>query len=209
MSRITIINGNEGDDTVSVDGRVIQFSVDDFLPFEDVWAVQWYGDWGEVEYTQESQKHNERIESLDEFSGVIDEFNRQASALDDQLTNLGVDELKFVITQHIDNSVRTNIINGFFSSALGSIFRYSSDSDDQANITGNVIDAMLGESAIHFCYDADGKRKPMEHTPEQMIAVGRDLKSHIMEWQVKGANEKSRLSAVEDKASVIAFEVSL
>ncbi len=209
MSRITIINGNEGDDTVSVDGRVIQFPVDGFLPSDDIWAVQWYGEWGEVEYTQQSQKHNERIESLDEFSAVIDEFNRHASAQDDQLTNLSVDELKLVITQHIDNSVRTNIINGFFSSALGSIYRYSSDSDDQANITGNVIDAMLGESSIHFCYDVDGERRPMEHTPEQMIAVGRDLKSHIMEWQVKGANEKTRLSVIDDKDSVIAFEVSL
>lgn len=73
MSRITIINGNAGDDTVIVDGKTQYFDLADFIPDDSIWAVQWYGDYGEVEYKEAA---NEIIDSIEPYTPIIEEFNR-------------------------------------------------------------------------------------------------------------------------------------
>lgn len=73
MNRLTIINGNAGDDAVVIDGRAQYFPVDALLNDSKIWAVQWEDGAGWVEYRDNTQKG---IDSLDEFQPVIDEFNR-------------------------------------------------------------------------------------------------------------------------------------
>ncbi|WP_421865134.1 hypothetical protein [Motiliproteus sp.] len=83
MDRLCIINGNDGDDQVVVDGRVITFDLAGFLPADNIWAVQWYGAQGEVEY---SDQPNEMIANLDDFADVLAEFNRLAALEDAPLS---------------------------------------------------------------------------------------------------------------------------
>lgn len=91
-----------------------------------------------------------------------------------------------------DVAAAAEITNGFTSEALGSAYRYSSDEHDQTNITGNVLDASMGITCQHFCYDSNGDRQLMEHSPEQMIQVGRDLKAHKMAVIVKAGTLKAQ-----------------
>jgi len=116
---------------------------------------------------------------------------------------------KSKILSEIGVAVRNKIIGGFESSALGDLHRYSSEEEDQANIQGNVIAAMLNREVVHFCYSMSGVRFAAEHTSEQMIQVGDDLKSHILGWQYAGASERDRLETIADVESVIAFGVKL
>ncbi len=91
MDRITIVNGDDGDDTVIKNGRVLSFPVDGFLPDRDLWALQWYGEEGEVEY---KSKPNAHISNLDEYSELLGEFDRLAEVEDTPPAPLSIPELK-------------------------------------------------------------------------------------------------------------------
>ena len=81
MQKITIMNGEKGDDTVIINGRAIRFPVDQLLPDSAVWAVQWSGESGEIEFKNGDQP-NKIIDSMELFQPVIDEFNRLAGIQD-------------------------------------------------------------------------------------------------------------------------------
>lgn len=78
--KFTILNGGEGDDTVSVNGRPIFFVVDSLLPDPSIWAVQWYGNKGEIEYSD--GKPNVEITSYSEFQPILDEWEKQKAVED-------------------------------------------------------------------------------------------------------------------------------
>lgn len=69
--RITIINGDADDDTVIVDGVPKDYSLAGLVE-DRVWAVQWYGDKGEVEYNDGSP--NEIITDMLAFNKVLNKF---------------------------------------------------------------------------------------------------------------------------------------
>jgi hypothetical protein len=71
------------------------------------------------------------------------------------------------------------IVGGFYSSALGDSYFYSSDMESQANLQGNVLLSMAGEGIKHICYDSDKNRVIMPHTKEQIFQVGRDYSLHL------------------------------
>jgi len=73
MTRISIINGAENDDAVIKNGRVLHFDVSSFLDDPAIWAVQWSGAGGEIEYTD---KFPEILSNLDRFDAVLAEFDR-------------------------------------------------------------------------------------------------------------------------------------
>ncbi len=77
MDRIVIINGNEGDDLVTKNGLTIRFNLDKYLRDKSIWAVQWYGDHGEIEY---KDKPPEQIKSMQPFFLVMAKFDRLAQA---------------------------------------------------------------------------------------------------------------------------------
>ena len=79
MARITIINGDAGDDTVIVDGRTLHFPIDDLLDDPAIWAVQWHNNSGEIEFTD---KPPEEIEDLDRFAPVLNKYNELIDAED-------------------------------------------------------------------------------------------------------------------------------
>ncbi|MEH6649992.1 MAG: hypothetical protein V7707_08220 [Motiliproteus sp.] len=79
MDRISIINGAAGDDAVIKNDRVFHFPLDKLLSDPAIWAVQWYGDQGEIEYSDKAPKP---IGSLNEFVKVLAEFDRLADAED-------------------------------------------------------------------------------------------------------------------------------
>ncbi|MEZ0150124.1 MAG: hypothetical protein AB9Q19_12540 [Candidatus Reddybacter sp.] len=79
MTRISIINGAENDDAVIKNGRVLRFDLSGFLDDPAIWAVQWNGASGEIEYTD---RPPEPIESMDVFGAVLAEFDRLAAIED-------------------------------------------------------------------------------------------------------------------------------
>lgn len=64
------------------------------------------------------------------------------------------------------------ITNGFTSSALGSPHEYSSQMDDQLNLTGAVV---RGREILYACRDASGVKDYRPHTTEQIFQVGDDF----------------------------------
>jgi len=72
MDSLTIINGDEGDDTVILDGAALFFQVDYLLPSNDIWAVQFHNGVGEIEWRN---GNNESITDAVQFQPVVDKFN--------------------------------------------------------------------------------------------------------------------------------------
>lgn len=99
--------------------------------------------------------------------------------------------------EEINQACAAVICSGYYSAAIPgeAPYFYSSDRDDQQNISGNVLDASMGVSCWHYCYDHNRVRMLLEHTPEQMIQVGRDFKNHKMNAIVKAGELKQRVQA--------------
>ena len=70
--KVSIINGSAGDDTVIVDGVAVNFDLSPYLPDQNIWAIQWDGTTGEVEYSD--GRHNEVITDLSPYQGVLDAY---------------------------------------------------------------------------------------------------------------------------------------
>jgi len=64
------------------------------------------------------------------------------------------------------------IEGGFISSALGEAYRYSSQMDDQINLTGMVLS---GLDARYACFDLNQVKAFRPHTAAQLHQVGQDL----------------------------------
>lgn len=100
MSRITIVSGLAGDDTVVKNGRALHFPVEALLPNSSIWAVQWYGTEGEIEYTD---RNPESFTDISLFDDVLDEFIRLA-ALEDALAVPTLSEAKATKRLEINNA---------------------------------------------------------------------------------------------------------
>ena len=83
--QLTII---KEDNFVSVDGEGLNFSFD--LP-SDIWAVQWNGTQGEVEFNNGSP--NLSIDSLGEYQEVVDAFNTEKTRLETEQAQAEADVL--------------------------------------------------------------------------------------------------------------------
>lgn len=71
--RLSIINGDEGDDTITIDGVAYQFNLAGLID-DRIWAVQWHGDAGEVEYRDGSHS---TIQSLEVFEPIIARWHEE------------------------------------------------------------------------------------------------------------------------------------
>ena len=74
--------------------------------------------------------------------------------------------------QEVNDSCNHHIESGFVSSALGAPYRYSSQMDDQINLTGMVLS---GLDASYACFDANLVKGFRPHTAAQLHRVGQDL----------------------------------
>ncbi len=75
--RLTIV---KEDSLVIIDNYPIRFDLTPFNLSRNFWALQWYGDEGEVEYLD----HNEIIYDLTEYQLIIGEYHRLQEALEMQ-----------------------------------------------------------------------------------------------------------------------------
>ncbi|PWE46184.1 hypothetical protein C9I50_00435 [Pseudomonas prosekii] len=72
----------------------------------------------------------------------------------------------------VNEACNRYIEGGFTSNALGETHRYSSQMDDQINLTGMVLS---GLDASYACFDADQVKGFRPHTAAQLHLVGQDL----------------------------------
>lgn len=83
------------------------------------------------------------------------------------LANLYADRLA-----SINRECSRYIESGFTSQALGWVFTYASELDDQINLTGMIL---CGNGGDFACYDEAGVKAFRAHTAEQLREVGEDL----------------------------------
>jgi len=72
----------------------------------------------------------------------------------------------------VNEACESEIIGGFVSSALGAPYLYSSQLDDQLNLTGMILRGMDG---LYACRDESGAKEFRPHTAEQLHQVGDDF----------------------------------
>lgn len=85
-----------------------------------------------------------------------------------------LEQVKQAKEEEINYACEAAIIGGFESSALGEPYTYDSDIEDQINLIGAVIAAGSGLSIEYKCYDNQGVKSWVEHTPIQMQQVYMD-----------------------------------
>jgi hypothetical protein len=83
-----------------------------------------------------------------------------------------LDELKRLKLQELSSACQAHILSGFESSALGDPHRYSSEIEDQANLTqANVLAQITQQPIDYVCTDGDGIQKARTHTADQLAQV--------------------------------------
>lgn len=85
----------------------------------------------------------------------------------------------------VNAACEATITAGFLSSALGTPHRYSSQLDDQLNLTGAIL---RGLEMPYACRDEQGVRAFRLHTAEQLRQVGDDFTLHKLQL-LQHANE--------------------
>ncbi|WP_226648117.1 hypothetical protein [Microbulbifer variabilis] len=75
--KLSIINGDAGDDTVVIDGKAFHFNLSGLID-DAIWAVQWSDEGkkpqGEIEYREGPHK---KIQSIKPFQKIIDRWNQE------------------------------------------------------------------------------------------------------------------------------------
>lgn len=99
--------------------------------------------------------------------------------------------------QEVNDGCSAYIESGFLSSALGEPHRYSSQMDDQINLTGMVLS---GLDASYACFDANEVKGFRPHTAAQLHLVGQDLVRFKQAALQRADNLKQDLvTALKDK----------
>lgn len=100
-------------------------------------------------------------------------------------------------TNEVNNSCAATITGGFASAALGDVHSYSSDLDDQLNLTGAVV---RNQPMPYACRDSEGIKEFRLHSAEQLHQVGEDFTTFKLQ-QLQRANDlKQQLDkALTDK----------
>lgn len=88
-------------------------------------------------------------------------------------------------TDEIDQACEAAITAGFKSDALGSPYYYSSELDDQLNLTGAIL---RGLDMLYACRDEQGAKAFRLHTAEQLRQVGDDFTLYKLQL-LQRANE--------------------
>ncbi|MDD1138561.1 hypothetical protein M5G22_13490 [Pseudomonas sp. TNT2022 ID233] len=117
-----------------------------------------------------------------------------------------LDELYANKVAEINWGCETAITDGFSSSALGSPHLYSSQMDDQLNLTGAVV---RGREILYACRDASGVKDYRPHTTEQIFQVGDDFTLFKQQLLLQANTLKQLLSqalAAGDRAALEAVK---
>lgn len=106
-----------------------------------------------------------------------------------------LDDLKTSKLLFINTSCETAIVGGFTSSALGYEHIYPSQRDDQLNLQGLIID---GENDFFKCKVTEDETAVWElkpHTIDQLVMVGKALKSHVKTNTARAYELKAQINA--------------
>lgn len=105
--------------------------------------------------------------------------------------------------QALNLACESEITGGFWSSALGSSYRYSSQLEDQLNLTGMVLRGLDGAFA---CYDVNGVKAFRPHTAAQLRQVGDEFTEFKMRCLQKIADLLRQLQAARDEVDIERIE---
>lgn len=194
MNRVIIINGAAGDDAVIKNGRMFHFPIDELLPDPSIWAVQWYGDSGEVEY---SDKAPASIDNLDDFAEILAEFDRLADA-EDNPPPLSLIELKQLKKSNLETE-RDRQLNDPDATVLvnGSVFQAGPSSMADLNDALTTFTA-LGSVPEGFEWrDQDNINHSADLSLLASIAAARAEQKNII-WQQSWVL-KDAVDAIDDE----------
>lgn len=123
----------------------------------------------------------------------------------DEAKSLNV--LKIEKLQELSAQCQAAILAGFESPALGALHRYSSQLEDQANLTqANVLAQIAQQPISYVCTDLAGVKQARMHTPEQLAQVLIDggtikaqliYKFHELRQQVEAAGSLEEVKSVQ------------
>lgn len=105
--------------------------------------------------------------------------------------------------QTINTACERAITAGFTSSSLGAPHTYSSQLDDQLNLTGAIL---RGLDMPYACRDAKRLKEFRMHTSAQLRQVGDDFTLHKLELLQKANRLKERLEQALADGDVTALE---
>lgn len=114
-------------------------------------------------------------------------------------------------TAAINRGCETAITAGFTSAALGAPHTYSSQLDDQLNLTGAIL---RGLDMPYACRDEQGQKEFRLHTIEQLRHVGDDFSQAKLQLlqranQLKQLLDAARAAADVDAMAAITWEADL
>lgn len=90
----------------------------------------------------------------------------------------------------INEACEATITGGFWSAALGVRYQYSSQLDDQLNLTGVIL---AGLDSLYACRDEQGIKEFRPHTVAQLRRVGDDFTAFKLQLLQKSNGLKQRL----------------
>jgi len=106
-------------------------------------------------------------------------------------------------TAEINRGCELSITGGFWSSALGSAYQYSSELDDQLNLTGVIL---RGEESPYACRDEQGQKAFLLHSALQLRQVGDDFTLFKLQLLQKANRLKQQLDQALSDGDVAAIE---
>lgn len=90
----------------------------------------------------------------------------------------------------INSACESAITAGFTSEALGASYYYTSQIDDQLNLTGMI---QVGLDSLYACRDLAGTKEFRPHTAEQLRRVGNDFTTVKLQFLQKANSLKQQL----------------
>ncbi|MHB0766477.1 DUF4376 domain-containing protein [Stutzerimonas sp. NM35] len=105
--------------------------------------------------------------------------------------------------QVINTACEAAITGRFWSQALGEPHRYSSQLDDQLNLTGAVL---RGLDMPYACRDEQGVKEFRPHTAEQLRQVGDDFTLYKLQLLQRADALKKQLDAALEAGDLAALE---
>lgn len=101
------------------------------------------------------------------------------------------------------NAACTDAITaGFTSGALGAPHRYSSQLDDQLNLTGSILRAL---DMPYACYDEQDAKEYRIHTAEQLRQVGDDFTLYKLQLLQRANTLKQQLDQARNAGDLVAL----
>ncbi|ROM19571.1 hypothetical protein BK643_02535 [Pseudomonas protegens] len=103
----------------------------------------------------------------------------------------------------VNSACNAAIESGFWSDALGERYQYSSQLDDQLNLTGAIL---WGEDMPYACRDVRGVKSFHLHTTAQLRKVGDDFTAFKLQLLQRASALKQQLDLALASADLVALE---